>query len=876
MSEETTPEATEHAAAPGATGAPRRVLTIPELSLVALVGPSGCGKSTFARTHFAPFETLSSDFCRGLVSNDENDQSATKAAFETLHFVAARRLERGLLTVVDATNVQPEARKPLVELARRHHVLPVAIVLDLPERVCEARNRGRADRAFGGHVIRQQRSQLEKSLRFLQKEGFRHVHVLRSEEEIADVAIERQPLWNNKKHEHGPFDVIGDVHGCADELEALLALLGYERGAGDAWRHPGGRKAVFVGDLVDRGPRIADVLRTAMAMVEAGAALAVPGNHDLKLVKKLRGKDVQITHGLADSLAQLEAEPPEFRGRAAAFLDGLVSHYVLDGGRLVVAHAGMREEMQGRGSGKVRDFALYGETTGETDEFGLPVRYNWAAEYRGPAHVVYGHTPVPEPEWLNRTINVDTGCVFGGRLTALRWPEKELVSVPARATYAEPARPFLPAGAGAEAAPALSAQQREDEILDLADVSGKRIVSTRLHRTVTIREENATAALEVMSRFAANPKWLAYLPPTMSPSETTRRDGYLEYPTEAFAYYRNAGVPAVICEEKHMGSRAVVVACRDEDAARRRFGVVGEGTGVVVTRTGRRFFDDPAVERALLGILGRALERSGAWERLATDWVVLDAELMPWSAKAQGLIRDQYAAVSAAAGGALPETVAAVARAAERGIDVAPLAARAADRASLAAQYTAAWRRYCWPVAGVTDLRLAPFHVLATQGAVHADKDHRWHMETAAAVCAADDSGVLFTTAHRVVDLTDPASEAGATAWWEAVTEQGGEGMVVKPLDFVARGPRGLLQPAVKCRGREYLRIIYGPEYTLPEHLERLRSRGLQAKRSLALREFALGIEGLERFVRGEPLRRVHECVFGVLALESEPVDPRL
>ncbi len=483
----------------------KRALTIPDLSLVVLIGPSGCGKSTFARTHFGKFETLSSDVCRGLVSNDENDQSSTKEAFEVLHFLAAKRLARGLLTVVDATNVQPEARKPLVELARRYHVLPVAIVLDLAERVCADRNRSRDDRTFGAHVIRQQRSQLQRSLRNLQREGFRHLHVLQSEEEIASVIIERQPLWNNRKSDQGPFDIIGDVHGCAAELEELLASLGYGVDASGAWRHPSGRKAIFVGDLVDRGPRVPDVLRIVMGMVAAESALAVPGNHDLKLVKKLRGRDVQITHGLAESLAQLEAETPEFRDRSVEFLDGLVSHYVLDRGRLVVAHAGMKEEMQGRGSGKVRDFALYGETTGETDDFGLPIRYDWAAEYRGQAHVVYGHTPVPDPEWLNRTINIDTGCVFGGKLTALRWPEKELMSVPARATYAEPARPFQTL-AGAE--PSLSAQQREDEVLDLADVAGKHIVSTRLHHTVTIREENSTAALEVMSRFAANPKWL--------------------------------------------------------------------------------------------------------------------------------------------------------------------------------------------------------------------------------------------------------------------------------------------------------------------------------------------------------------------------------
>jgi protein phosphatase len=846
-------------------------LKIPELSLVVLIGPSGCGKSTFARTHFRPFETISSDFCRGLVSNDENDQSATTPAFDVLHYIAARRLERGLLTVVDATNVQSEARKPLVELARKYHVLPVAIVLDLPERLCQARNQHRTDRTFGPHVIRQQRSQLQRSLRNLQREGFRHVHILQSEDAIASVELEREKLWNDRKSEHGPFDIIGDVHGCATELEELLVLLGYARDEMGTWRHATGRKVVFLGDLVDRGPRVPDVLRIAMGMVEAGTALAVPGNHDIKLVKKLRGRDVQVTHGLAESLAQLEGETPEFRDRIATFLDDLVSHYLLDGGRLVVAHAGMKAEMQGRGSGRVREFALFGETTGETDEFGLPIRYNWAAEYRGAATVVYGHTPVPTPEWLNQTINIDTGCVFGGRLTALRWPERELVSVVSHATYAEPARPFL-----APASEELTTQQREDDILDLTDVRGKRIISTRLHKTVTIREANATAALEVMSRFAVNPKWLVYLPPTMSPSETTSREGFLEYPTEAFAYYRAEGVPRVVCEEKHMGSRAVVVLCRDEEVARRRFGVVGEGNGVVTTRTGRRFFDTDDTERELLELLGAAVERSGSWDALRTDWMVLDCELMPWSAKAQELIRQQYAAVSAAAESALPATVDVLRAAQARGVAVDGLLEQMEGRESLVMKYGEAYRRYSWPVASVRDLRLAPFHLLATEGSVHAEQSHEWHMDQGSRICAADETGVLFATSHRVVDLTDPESEAAATSWWEELTSRGGEGMVVKPLAFTARGRRGLVQPAVKVRGREYLRIIYGPEYTLPEHLERLRRRGLSAKRSLALREFALGIEALERFVRRDPLRRVHECVFGVLALESEPVDPRL
>jgi protein phosphatase len=843
---------------------------IPELSLVVLIGASGSGKSTFARQHFKSTEVLSSDQFRGLVSDDENDQSATEDAFAALHYLAGLRLARGRLTVIDATNVQPEARKPLVALARQYHVLPVAIVLDLPERLCQERNRGRPDRDFGPHVVRGHRSQLRRSLRGLPREGFRHVHVMRTQEEVDAAVFERQKLWNDRKNDLGPFDIVGDVHGCCDELEELLGRLGYVAKDG-VFSHPEGRKAIFLGDLVDRGPRIAQTLKTVMAMTAAGTALCVPGNHDIKLKKKLDGRNVQITHGLDLTLAELDNETPEFRQELRNFLDGLVSHYLLDEGRLVVAHAGMKEELQGRGSGRVRDFALYGETTGETDEFGLPIRYDWAAEYRGRAAVVYGHTPVPQPEWLNRTINIDTGCVFGGRLTALRWPEKELVSVAARKTYAQPARPFLPP----PAAPALNAQQADDDLLDLEDVQGKRLVATRLHHHVTIREENAAAALEVMSRFAVSPKWLIYLPPTMSPSETSRREGLLEHPAEAFEYYRSKGVGQVVVEQKHMGSRAVLVVCQNQEAARRRFGILEAEDGICYTRTGRRFFEDAQLERELLAEVRSALDENGFWEKFATDWVCLDCELMPWSAKAIELVRQQYAAVGKAGRVGLGETLRALEAAAARGLEVAALIEKQKERLDLVEKYAKAYRGYCWPVESLQDLRLAPFHVMATEGRVHADKDHVWHMETIAGFIP-EGNGLLMRTPYRVVDLEEAAGEAEATAWWEELTAAGGEGVVVKPRDFVTETPRELLQPAVKCRGREYLRIIYGPEYTLPENLERLRERGLSGKRSLALRELALGIEGLERFVQREPLRRVHECVFGVLALESEPVDPRL
>jgi protein phosphatase len=853
---------TEEAAQP-------RHLTVPKLSLVVMIVVSGSGKSTWAKERFLPTEIISSDECRGLVSDDENAQDATNDAFDVLHFIAGKRLARGKLTVIDATNVQPEGRKPLVALARQYHVLPVAVVLNMPEKLCAERNRAREDRDFGSHVIKRQSEALRRSLKSLKREGFRHIHVLSSPEEAASAVIDIAPLWNDRTSEHGPFDIIGDVHGCFDELVDLLERLGYvvepdpERG----WRvcSPEGRKVVFAGDLVDRGPRVVDVLKLAMSMVGDGLALAVPGNHDVKLMRSLKGRDVTVAHGLAESLSQLSGESPEFRRDAADFIDGLISHYVFDDGNLVVAHAGLKESMQGRGSGAVRDFAMYGETTGETDEYGLPVRFDWASEYRGKAIVVYGHTPVVEAEWINRTINIDTGVVFGGKLTALRYPEKELVSVPARRTYFEPVKPL--------AAPTDNAK-RADDVLDIDDVLGKRIVPTRLRGSVTVREENSRAALEVMSRFAADPRWLVYLPPTMSPPETTKREGLLEHPDEAFDYFRHHGVEQVVCEQKHMGSRAIVILCRDAEAAVRRFRIADGSAGIVYTRTGRQFFDDAELEEAFLGRVRGAVDAAGWWASFETEWVALDCELMPWSAKALELLKEQYAAVGSAARLALPQALDALNGAASRGVDVDGLPSRYADRYEAAERFTDAYRQYCWSVLGLDDLRLAPFHVLATEGVCHADKDHLWHMETLAGLAKHD--ALLLETPYRTVSLGDDSDVTAAIEWWDELTAAGGEGMVVKPKDFIASHKGQLVQPAVKCRGREYLRIIYGPEYLMGENLQRLRDRSVSRKRSLALREFALGIESLERFVRREPLYHVHQAVFAVLAMESEPVDPRL
>ncbi|MEP6560889.1 MAG: polynucleotide kinase-phosphatase [Nakamurella sp.] len=856
------------------------MLGIPELSLVVLIGASGSGKSTFAGAHFGRYEVVSSDQCRGLVADDENDQAATKDAFDVLDVIVGKRLAAGRLTVVDATNVQRDARRHVVELARAHDVLPVAIVFDLPESLCVAGNDARADRDFGAQVIRRQRDQLRRSLRGLDREGFRQIHVIRSVEEASSAVVVREKLFTDRRDQHGPFDAIGDVHGCRAELESLLQELGYRLIRDEAGRpvdavHAEGRRAIFLGDLVDRGPDTPGVLRLAMGMVNTGHALAVPGNHEHKLIRALRGNKVVVGHGLAESLDQLGRETPEFRAEVASWCYGLVSHLVLDDGRLVVAHAGLKEAYQGRASGRVRSFALYGDSTGETDEFGLPVRYQWANDYRGKAMVLYGHTPIPEPEWVNNTLCLDTGCVFGGRLTALRYPEKQIVSVPAERTWYEPIKPFPTGGpSGAGPTDGSTAPDRASDQLDLTDVLGARVVETAHLGRVSIRPESAAGALEVMSRFALHPRWLPYLPPTMAPVATSTEPDLLEHPQEAFTAFAAIGVPTVICEEKHMGSRAVVLLCRNAAVAGDRFGATHGETGVIYTRTGRSFFDRADTEQ-LLGTLRSAFDATELWTDLASDWALLDCELLPWSAKAVDLLREQYASVGAAARSALPAALRGLRAAASSGVEVADLLQRTSTRENDAQLFTDAYRRYCWPTDGMSGVRIAPFQLLATEGASWHHRDHGWHLSIADRLVAAA-PGLVQQTRRLTVDTGSADSMAGGLHWWLELTAAGGEGMVVKPMANLTRGRGGLGQPGLKVRGREYLRLVYGPDYTMPDNLERLRDRNLGHKRSLALREYALGLESLERMARGEPLWRVHEAVFAVLAMESEPVDPRL
>ncbi|MHC1746835.1 MAG: metallophosphoesterase [Cellulosilyticaceae bacterium] len=374
------------------------IIEIPDLAVIALIGANVREKIAFAKKHFSEAEIL-------------NKEAFTECGNE--------QLEDARLTVIDVENLQDEICESIIKLSKQYHYAPIAIV-------------------FGEKDLE---NNLENNL---QKKGFKKIYLLNSKEEIAYTKVQRVKLANNKTDVHGPFDIIGDIHGCYDELCELLQTLGYvvdqDKDIAYATKN---RKVVFLGDLVDRGPKIPKVLKLVMSMVKKGDAYCVLGNHDGKLQRKLGGANVQIVHGLEKTLEQFEQESEHFIQEVKVFLDGLVSHYVFDEGKLVVAHAGLKEKLHGRESPKVRDLAMFGETTGETDSFGLPIRLNWSEAYRGDAFVVYGHTPQAKAIIINNTINIDTGCVFGGKLTAFRYPEKEVVEIKAKCTYCQSPRPIF-------------------------------------------------------------------------------------------------------------------------------------------------------------------------------------------------------------------------------------------------------------------------------------------------------------------------------------------------------------------------------------------------------------------------------------------------
>jgi protein phosphatase len=847
-------------------------ITVTSPGLVLLVGCIGAGKSTLAQRLFEKHEIVSIDDYREVVSGDRRDQGATADAVAVAAEVVERRLKRRLLTVIDATNVRSEDRRVWTEIAARTHSLVTAIVLDPGQGFCQRMAEARDGDRHSPKAVAQQHNTLARDRRRLKHDGIRNIVTLSDPAMIAAAELVRRPTWNDLRTEHGPFDIIGDIHGMTDELEELLVKLGWAviwvnnpgEGRHPSLFHPDGRKLVFLGDACDRGPRSLDALLIMKEAVSSGHGFAVASNHDDRLQRWLKGREVTISHGLDATIAEFEGKSAQFRSDMADFIDGLSGHLVFDGGRLAVAHVGLREDMILGASREARQFAVFGPM-GLPGKDGKIAREDWADEYRGSTHIVYGHTVVDEPVWHNRTINIDTGAVFGGSLTALRWPEKELVSVKAKSQHAILDNP-----------PFSRKKTDDPALISFSEVSGKKYVETSVLGRITVDARHMSGALEHFARHTIDPRWLVYVPPTMSPVEASSEGDFLEHPEQAFDYYRKQGLKEVVMETKHMGSRALALVCRDEETARNRFGVTDGSTGHIWSRSGRPFFKDADRHDVLRKIAAGAAQ--SLFKTLATDWLLLDCEIMPWNAKAAELIERQYAPTGSAAALSAIHAADALARFADRGLeDMSELTKRMSRRHYNAVAFGEAWRGYCWNVDDIDDVTIAPFHVLASEGRVHHSAAHLQHIAWITELAAHVDDLRFAATSCMTVDLNDPSQMKMATDHWLTETEKGAEGVVVKPSVFHVGGDkRSSIQPALKVRGRNYLRIIYGPDYDLPDNLSRLRERGIAQKRQRALQQAALGIEGLERLVRGDPVRSFHQCVFASIALDSDALDPRL
>ncbi|PJN91115.1 polynucleotide kinase-phosphatase [Bacillus sp. mrc49] len=861
-------------------------IVLPYAGIVLLVGPSNSGKTTLLKSmiekeEIVPSEVISSDDFRIMVSDiefidwrdrakDEADslmdeyQMISAEAFFMMDAVIESRCRLNKLTMLDATNLHPDDRKRYIAIAQKHHVPVQAIVLDTPEEILLARDEGR-EHPRGKRRIKQQCQTFKREKRNLKKEDFSSIYTIKEAENI-EVSRNTNPL--EKDIGHG-IDIIGDIHGCHEELILLLDKLGYQKNQEGLYLHPDGRKFVSVGDVMSRGP---ESLRTMLFFhehVQKGVAYMIDSNHGWKIARWLDGRNVTLHHGdekVAEDFKRYEEEhgsekTAETKQALKKFLLQAPSHYVFtkNGVQTVICvHAGIKDAFIGKQSEAISDFCRYGDTDG-FDERGKPVRKDWYISHKKSTLIVWGHDPKPQPLLINNTINIDQGAVFGGALTAFRYPEGEVISVQASQNHS-----------GDDENPLKEWERNRLNPPNIGRFINGYSVLTEKMGEIKVQQDIVKSAIDKLSHHTIPIEQLIYIPPTMSPTPSPSSAAhYLEHPREAIDYYRSNGIQTMIAEKKHMGSRAILFLFRDKEASKTYTGF--ESLGVIHTRTGRRFFDVQTEEQLLFKI-NQDLHESGYFETYDTDYLLLDAEIMPWNLKAKELISRQYAHVSENA--ILDRTMlkGKLEAASLENADIQGWLEEYELKLENAHTFKEVFQKYCWDIEDMDSIQIAPFHVLAHSDQAFFDKPHTWHMERNREFAKC--SSLFVETEYKLI--TDEASEEEVIKWWEDITSEGHEGIVIKPEFFMARNKGKLLQPAIKVRGRKYLNIIYGMDYLLPANLERLKNRNTGKKQKLALREFSLGIEGIQRYVKGESIERVHECVLGTLAMESDPVDPRL
>ncbi|MBL0018767.1 MAG: polynucleotide kinase-phosphatase [Bacteroidetes bacterium] len=847
-------------------------IKIPDFALVLLVGPSGSGKSHFAANHFPTNQIISQQQFQLMLADDGQDPVLHDEVIKLMHQTIELRLKYKKTCVIDAELLSQESRKELRRLSRKYHAKAVSIIFRVSAQVCLDRNAQRSDGDPGSQLVKNQFGRMDRIAKDLEEEGFKSQYTVTESDE---TSVRRTRMRSDFRDQTGDFDIIGDVHGCFDELVLLLEELGYavssvasrlEEGPNFKVTAPKNRRIVFVGDLCDRGPDSPRVLRLVMDLVNAGLAFCVPGNHDDKLLRMLNGNKVQLRHGLEKTMAQLEGADPRFLEEIKQFIGGLSSHIELDGGALVVAHAGLKESMHGRSSGEVHAFCLYGETTGETDEFGLPVRHNWAGEYEGKALVVYGHTPIPEPIWQKNTVNIDTGCVFGGMLTALRYPTREIVSVKPKEMHSQPLRPLHWNNQ-------FTAVQKIDPSISMDLVGPRALVSTRHGYHLTLQPQQVATVLQMMALEVVRREWLIYLPAPVSAPTSSQLPGTLEHPAQAFDYYRKKNLVQLATWAIPVGTSVVVVLCRNEAAAKKRFMVENDGLGSIHTRTGRPYFSNLEAERQLLQKLAKGLELMEVWDQLKTDWICLEAIASPLSDFAPDFAQLVYGPVSETANKALPIALDAVTRAQSRGVELSETASWLQNQQAAVEAFDSVRTKVEEPRSGKLTLHLT--RLVATEGQVHLEKPALVMQELLRIVASAAPNWMVAVE-RRWIELDSEADLREVTAWWESLSGQSVTGIAVEPSTLVNEKGTELMQPMIKVRTREYLRLIYGPAYDVPESLVVWRDRNLRLQRETAVRQYSLGVEAISRFVERQSWEQVYQCIFARLGLEIMGIDIRL
>ncbi len=857
---------------------------VPYAGIILCVGPSNSGKTTLLQSwiqtqQVKSSEVVSSDDYRERVGdlrfldwkNRPRDEASSlmeqyriqsTEAFQTMDAIIESRCRLNKLTIVDATHLHPSDRERYRNIARSHHLPILTLVFHTKEATLLLRDSER-DEPRGKKRVKQQLQTFKQQLRLLKKERYARSYSIYEDETVRLI----RPVTSPIELDVGKgLDIVGDIHGCFDEFLILLHKLGYQQNTAGFYIHPEGRKILSLGDIMSRGPKSLQTLQFFYNHIQAGLAYMVDSNHGWKIARWLDGKQVQLTHGddkvEQEFLAYEHAHGVEKAAKLKEQLKDLLlkapSHYVLKKNGVATAvcvHAGIRDEWIGKQSHEISDIARYGETDG-FDDAHKPIRKDWTVHHKTNPLIIWGHDPRKKAMTVNGTLNIDQGAVFGGELTAFRYPERDLLSVDVETDYSN-----------GNHNPLHELEKARFAVPNIAKYIHGYTTSTELFGDIHIGEEHVIPAFDALSHVTLPLEDLVYIPPTMSPTPLpSSLEGYLEHPQEAIDYYQQKGITRMVAEKKHMGSRAVLLLFKTKEAALSY--IDRPSLGVIYTRKGRAFFDK-TTEQAILEQLNKDLQ--SYFEEHHTDFVLLDAEIMPWNLKAKELISKQYAHV---AENARLDRMQLLSKLLSNSLDhdLSKWVSEFEKKLKHANIFEEVYQNYCWEVENLEGIQIAPFHVLAHRNRSFFDQPHTWHMEQNQLF--SELSPLFVQTEWKLIDSDTSAAEV--ISWWEALTDDGQEGIIIKPESFICKQKGKLIQPAIKVRGQKYLHIIYGMDYLEPKNLERLKKRNSAKKQKLALREFSLGIEAVNRFVAGESVERVHECVLATLALESDPVDPRL